>query len=99
MRSLNILGHARIYVFYISLRGRVTSEARVVFRCPLIEEFQGSKMSSIRLCERGENEKSIFLYTLVLPPSLENLSYNPGERRPIASRHRLHSLESVPADW
>lgn len=47
IRLLNILGHARIYVFYISLRGRVASEAQVVFQCPLIEEFQGSKMSSI----------------------------------------------------
>ena len=81
------------------MRSRVTNEARVVFRRPLIEEFQGSKMSSIRLCERGENEKAIFFYTLVFPPSMENLSHNPGERRPIASRHRLHSLESVSADW
>ena len=55
-------------------------------------------MSSIRLCERGENEKAIFFYTLVLPPSLENLSWDPSERRPIASRHSLHSLEPVPAD-
>ena len=36
---LNILGHVRICVFYISVRGRVTNEARVVFRCPLIEEL------------------------------------------------------------
>ena len=35
------------YVFYISLKSRVGCEARVVFQCPLIEEFQGSKMSSI----------------------------------------------------
>ena len=69
-----------------------------MFQRPLIEEFQGSKMSSIRLCERGENEKSIFLYTLVLPPSLENLSRDPSEHCPIVSRHRLHSLEPVPAD-
>ena len=44
---LNILGHARICVSYISVRSRVTNEARVVFRRPLIEEFQGSKMNSI----------------------------------------------------
>ena len=69
-----------------------------MFQCPLIEEFQGSKMSSIRLCERGENEKAIFFYTLVFPPSLENLSRDPSEHCPIASRHRLHSLESVPPD-
>lgn len=55
-------------------------------------------MSSIRLCERGENEKSIFLYTLVFPPSLENLSWDPSERRPITSRYSLHSPEPILAN-